>query len=151
MSSGRPIARLSRRYHFCASHRLHTEQFGPERNREVFGKCNNPHGHGHNYIVEATFSGPVDVETGMVTNLADLDQFAQGALIAVFDHQNLNTLPCFSEIVSTTENLAVEVHRIFSAYPHARLERVHIEETPNNSFDYPGGDASVAGLEGRER
>lgn len=141
MSADRPIAKLSRRYHFCASHRLHTEAYGAERNREVFGKCNNPHGHGHNYIVEATFSGPIDRETGMVTNLADLDRFANEALIDVFDHANLNTLPCFSATVSTTENLAIEVHRIFSSYPYARLERVHIDETPNNSFDYPGVDA----------
>ncbi len=138
LGQGRPLARLSRRYHFSASHRLHTEGFDEERNRAVFGKCNNPHGHGHNYVVETTFSGPVDINTGMVTNLADLDGFAKGALIDMFDGSNLNLLPCFSATVSTTENLAVEVYRIFSAYPHARLERVHIEETSNNSFTYAG-------------
>ena len=138
MSAGRPVAKLSRRYHFCASHRLHTESYDAERNRAVFGKCNNPHGHGHNYVVEATFSGAVDPETGMVTNLADLDRFAQTELIERFDHQNLNTLPCFADKVSTTENLSLELHRVFSAYPHARLERVHIEETSKNSFDYMG-------------
>lgn len=149
MNANAPIARLSRRYHLCASHRLHHESYDAEQNREVFGKCNNPHGHGHNYIVEATFSGPVSPETGMVTNLADLDRFAQTALLDVFDHQNLNTLACFSDRVSTTENFAVEVHRIFSSYPHARLERVHIDETPNNSFDYAGAQAPLRDDRGR--
>ena len=111
----------------------------------MFGKCNNPYGHGHNYVVEATFSGPVDAETGMVTNLADLDQFAQAVLMEAFDHKNLNTLPCFADAVSTTENLAVEMFRLFSAYPHARLERVHMDETSNNSFDYAGAQAPVLG------
>ncbi len=145
MSERVAVAKLSRRYHFSASHRLHTERYDAERNREVFGKCNNPHGHGHNYAVEVTFRGPVDGETGMVTNLADLDGLAERALMEVFDHQNLNTLPCFSDTVSTTENLAVEVYRIFSAYPHARLERVHIDETSNNAFEYAGAHAPAGG------
>lgn len=143
MSEGRPLARLSRRYHLSASHRLLSEAYDAERNREVFGKCNNPHGHGHNYVVEVTFGGAVDAETGMVTNLADLDRFAGVELIEVFDQKNLNTLSCFSSTVSTTENLAVEIYRIFSSYPHARLERVRIGETPNNSFEYAGADAPV--------
>ncbi len=145
MSAGVPVATLCRRYHFSASHRLNTKSLDAERNRAVFGKCNNPHGHGHNYIVEAAFSGPVDVATGMVTNLADLDAFASRELMEVFDQQNLNTLACFSEAVSTTENLVLVVHGIFSKYPHARLVRVHIEETPNNSFDYAGDEAPALG------
>jgi 6-pyruvoyltetrahydropterin/6-carboxytetrahydropterin synthase len=140
-TSSRPVASLSRRYHFSASHRLHTEAYDAERNRAVFGKCNNPHGHGHNYSVQVTFRGPVDAETGMVCNLGDLDAFARTNLLERFDHTNLNTMQCFAEVVSTTENLAIEVHRIFEAFPYARLERVHIEETSNNSFDYTGGDA----------
>ena len=137
----RPVAKLSRRYRLSASHRLHAESYDAERNREVYGKCNNPHGHGHNYIIETTFRGPVDGETGMVTNLADLDRFAKEALLEVFDRTNLNTLPSFAGQVPTTENFAVELYRIFRSYPHARLERVHVEETPNNSFDYEGADA----------
>lgn len=131
-------AHLSRRYHFAASHRLHSDTYTEEQNRTVFGKCNNPHGHGHNYIVQVTLSGPVDPITGMVCNLGDLDAFAQSNLIATFDHQNLNTLPAFATLVPSTENLSIEVHRIFQAFPHAHLERVRIEETPNNSFDYAG-------------
>jgi 6-pyruvoyltetrahydropterin/6-carboxytetrahydropterin synthase len=133
-----PIASLSRRYHFSASHRLHSESYDKLRNREVFGKCNNPHGHGHNYVAQVNFKGPVDAITGMVCNLGDLDTFAHTNLLARFDHTNLNTLDCFATKVSTTENLAIEIHRIFEAFPFARLDSVHVEETSNNSFDYAG-------------
>ena len=138
-------AYLSRRYHFSASHRLHTDAYNAAKNQAVFGKCNNPHGHGHNYTVQVTFSGPVDPTTGMVCNLADLDQFAQENLISEFDHANLNTLDCFANKVSTTENLNIEIYRIFQSFPAAHLEQVHIEETSNNSFDYAGETISVPG------
>jgi 6-pyruvoyltetrahydropterin/6-carboxytetrahydropterin synthase len=133
-----PVAQLSRRYHFSASHRLHAETLTEDENRLTFGKCNNPFGHGHNYTVQVTFSGPVDAATGMVTNLADLDAFAAEHLLGPFDHQNLNTLPLFADQVPSTENLAIALHAIFAPYPHAKLERIHVEETPNNSFDYAG-------------
>jgi 6-pyruvoyltetrahydropterin/6-carboxytetrahydropterin synthase len=139
-------AYLSRRYHFSASHRLHAEVYDAAKNRAVFGKCNNPYGHGHNYTVQVTFGGEVNPETGMVCNLAELDAFAQTNLLARFDHTNLNTLNCFTEKVSTTENLSVEIYRIFRGFTAARLERVHVEETSNNSFDYfeSAGDVAVA-------
>ena len=129
---------LTRRYHFSASHRLHVDALSPEENRATFGKCNNPFGHGHNYVVEITMAGPVDAATGMVTNLTDLDSFAQRTMLDVFDHANLNTLEAFVDRVSTTENLCVEVWRMFADYPTATLERVRIEETGNNSFEYFG-------------
>jgi 6-pyruvoyltetrahydropterin/6-carboxytetrahydropterin synthase len=136
-------AYLSRRYHFSASHRLHSDAYDAARNRAVFGKCNNPHGHGHNYTVEVTLSGQVDPATGMVCDLAELDGFAQTNLLARFDHTNLNTLDCFANKVSTTENLSMEIYRIFQDFPSAHLERVHVEETSNNSFDYAGEAAST--------
>jgi 6-pyruvoyltetrahydropterin/6-carboxytetrahydropterin synthase len=136
---------LSRRYHFSASHRLHTEAYDAERNREVYGKCNNPHGHGHNYTVAVTFSGEVDPVTGMICNLADLDAFARTNLLDRFDHTNLNTLDCFQDSVSTTENLSIEVHRIFQQFSLAHLEQVHVEETSNNSFDFAGEVLPVSG------
>jgi 6-pyruvoyltetrahydropterin/6-carboxytetrahydropterin synthase len=139
MATARPKAYLSRRYHFSASHRLHSEAYSEQQNVEVYGKCNNPHGHGHNYTVQVTLSGPVDEVSGMVCDLAALDSFAKRNLIERFDHQNLNTLDCFRESVSTTENLTKEVYRIFERFTAAKLERVHIEETSNNSFDYNGG------------
>ena len=139
----RPVAHFSRRYHFAASHRLHVDALTPERNREVYGKCNNPFGHGHNYVVQITLSGPVDKTTGMVTNLGDLDAFAQREMLDLFDHANLNTLECFRDLVPSTENLCLELWRIFAQYPHATLERVRIEETGNNAFDYFGEGAPI--------
>jgi len=139
----RPIAHLSRRYHFAASHRLHVDALSPERNQAIYGKCNNPFGHGHNYTVQLTLSGPVDAVTGMVTNLGDLDSFAQREMLDLFDHANLNTLECFRDLVPTTENLCVELWRIFVQYPHATLERIRVEETGNNAFDYFGDGAPI--------
>jgi 6-pyruvoyltetrahydropterin/6-carboxytetrahydropterin synthase len=138
-------AHLNRRYHFSASHRLHTEAYDAAKNYAVFGKCNNPHGHGHNYTVQVTLSGQLDPSTGMVCNLAELDAFAQTNLIARFDHMNLNTLDCFANAVSTTENLSIEIYRIFQNFPAAHLERVHVEETSNNSFDYAGDSTPTPG------
>ena len=139
----RPTAHLSRRYHFSASHRLHVDALTPERNREIYGKCNNPFGHGHNYVVQVTLSGPVDPQTGMVTNLGDLDSFAQREMLDLFDHANLNTLERFLDTVPTTENLSLELWQIFAAYPHAKLERIRVEETGNNAFDYFGDGAPI--------
>jgi len=136
---------LSRRYHFSAAHRLHTDAYDAPRNQTVFGKCNSPYGHGHNYTVQVTFSGSIDPITGMVVNLADLDAFARTNLLDRFDHTNLNLLPCFENTVSTTENLSIEVHRIFKQFALAHLEQVHVEETSNNSFDFIGSSAPAPG------
>ena len=138
-------AHLSRRYHFSASHRLHSDAYDVAQNTAVFGKCNNPYGHGHNYTVQITMSGEVDPVTGMVCNLEDLDEFARTNLIERFDQTNLNMLDCFRDVVSTTENLSIEIHRIFKDFKIAHLERVHVEETSNNSFDYAGDSTWVAG------
>jgi 6-pyruvoyltetrahydropterin/6-carboxytetrahydropterin synthase len=129
-------AHLSRRYHLSASHRLHSDAYSAQQNRAVFGKCNNPHGHGHNYIVEITVAGPVNQTTGMVCDLGQLDAFAQTNLLQRFDTMNLNTLDAFRDVVSTTENFTLEIFRIFQRFPGARLQRVRIEETSNNSFEY---------------
>jgi 6-pyruvoyltetrahydropterin/6-carboxytetrahydropterin synthase len=143
----RVIAHFSRRYHFSAAHRLHVEALSEEVNRATFGKCNNPFGHGHNYVVEVTLSGPVDATTGMVVNLSDLDLFAQREVLDLFDHANLNTLEAFRDRVTTTENVCVEMWSIFSRfaeskdYPQLRLQRIAIEETGNNSFEYFGEGA----------
>jgi 6-pyruvoyltetrahydropterin/6-carboxytetrahydropterin synthase len=145
----RLIAHFSRRYHFSASHRLHVDSLSEEENRATFGKCNNPFGHGHNYALEVTLSGPVDARTGMVVNLADLDSFAQQEVLDLFDHANLNTLEAFRDRVTTTENVCVEMWSIFSRfaesidYPQLRLERIAIEETGNNSFEYFGEGAPL--------
>ena len=130
-------AYLNRRYRLSASHRLHAASLSDAVNQATFGKCNNPFGHGHNYTVTVTFSGPVDPATGMVANLADLDRFAGHHVLEPFDQTNLNTLAPFISLVPSTENLTLELYRLFSAFPHAHLEHIHVEETGNNSFDYP--------------
>ena len=131
---------LTRRYSFAASHRLHSPELSEEENRRVYGKCNNPYGHGHNYIVEVTMTGPVDRATGMITNLGDLDPFVQREVIEAFDHKYLNEeIPRFQTTVPTTENVCREIYRRLKKYPLAQLERVRIEETLKNSFEYGEG------------
>jgi len=137
---------LGRRYRFAASHRLHTPALSEEENRRVFGKCNNAHGHGHNYVLEVRVSGPVDPATGMIANLADLDKFVEREILEPFDHKSLNEdVPAFRDAVPTTENLCKEIYRRLSAFPYARLERVRIEETANNSFEYSGNSTHREG------
>jgi 6-pyruvoyltetrahydropterin/6-carboxytetrahydropterin synthase len=138
-------AYLSRRYRFSASHRLHSDRYSADENREIFGKCNNPHGHGHNYVVQVTMGGSVNPVTGMVCDLAALDTFAMQRLER-FDLVNLNTLPEFDVMVPSTENLAIVLHRIFEKFPSAQLEGVHVEETSNNSFDYAGDTLMQRGM-----
>jgi 6-pyruvoyltetrahydropterin/6-carboxytetrahydropterin synthase len=132
-------AHLTRRYLFSASHRLHNQEFSAAKNRDVYGKCNNPHGHGHNYHLEITVSGQVDQRTGMICNLVDLDRFVEQAVLERYDRQNLNTLPEFAKRVPTTENLCTEVYEILRrGFTQAHLEKVRIEETMMNSFEYAG-------------
>jgi 6-pyruvoyltetrahydropterin/6-carboxytetrahydropterin synthase len=130
---------LGRRYHFAASHRLHTTKLSEEENNRVFGKCNNPYGHGHNYTLEVRFSGPVDPATGMIANLADLDAFVNERVIEPFDHRSLqDEVPAFRHAVPTTENLCLEIFQRLKTFPVATLEAVRVEETSNNSFEYEG-------------
>jgi 6-pyruvoyltetrahydropterin/6-carboxytetrahydropterin synthase len=134
-------AHLTRRYMFSASHRLHSDEMSAAENRATYGKCNNPYGHGHNYMVEVTVSGQVDPRTGMVCNLVDLDSFVGREVIERYDHQNLNLLPEFGTNVPTTENLCIEIYEIVKrGFRTAHLEKVRIEETMMNSFEYKGED-----------
>jgi 6-pyruvoyltetrahydropterin/6-carboxytetrahydropterin synthase len=131
-------AYFSRRYCFSASHRLHTDSFSSEQNREIYGKCNNPHGHGHNYMIEVTVGGEVDAQTGMVCNLVDLDACVRREIIDRFDHTNLNLDPLFQDRVPTTENLCIQAYQLIaSAFKAAELVRVRVEETSKNAFEYP--------------
>jgi 6-pyruvoyltetrahydropterin/6-carboxytetrahydropterin synthase len=132
-------AYLSRRYRMSASHRLHTELFSDEKNEAVYGKCNNPYGHGHNYTVEVMLSGEVDPVTGMVCNLGDLDGFVRREIVDRFDEKNLNLDRSFASLVPTTENLCVEIYGIIRAgFRDAKLEKIRVEETSNNYFEYAG-------------
>ena len=128
-------AYFGRRYLISASHRLHTDALTPEQNRAAYGKCNNPHGHGHNYVIEVLVGGNIEPETGMVVNLSDLDIAVQTKVIGRLDHSNLNLDPLFVNRVPTTENLCNEIFTLLSdALPAGELEHVRVEETENNFF-----------------
>jgi len=132
---------LGRRYRFAASHRLHSEKLNEEENNRLYGKCNNPYGHGHNYVVEVRVSGPVDPATGMVANLADLDAFVEREVIEAFDRKSFNEdVAEFREQVPTTENVCIEIFQRLRRFSKAKLERVRVEETANNAFEYTGGE-----------
>jgi 6-pyruvoyltetrahydropterin/6-carboxytetrahydropterin synthase len=131
-------AYLNRRYRFSASHRLQSEQMSEEENRATYGKCNNPHGHGHNYVLEVTVSGQVD-GNGMVCNLVDLDECVQREVVTRFDLENLNMRKEFASAVPTTENLCTIIYDILKRnFTAAHLEMVRLEETMMNSFEYSG-------------
>jgi 6-pyruvoyltetrahydropterin/6-carboxytetrahydropterin synthase len=128
-------AQLHRRYRFSASHRLHSEQMSEEENRETYGKCNNPHGHGHNYVLEVTVSGRVD-QNGMVCDLVALDECVQSNVVTRFDLENLNMCEEFRDAVPTTENLCTVIYDILKRkFTDAHLDKVRLEETMMNAFE----------------
>ncbi len=135
---------LTRRYRFSAGHRLHNDAMNAEENRRVYGKCNNPNGHGHNYLMEVTVAGAVDPATGMIFDLAALDGIVAERVLDKFDHKNLNLdMDNFRMQVPTTENLCLEIYRLLrapletaGAERSLRLHRVRLEETSLNSFEY---------------
>jgi 6-pyruvoyltetrahydropterin/6-carboxytetrahydropterin synthase len=132
-------AHLTRRYIFSASHRLHSDELSEEQNSAIYGKCNNPHGHGHNYALEVTVSGQVEPSTGMICNLVDLDDAVRREVLARFDHENLNVREEFTSIVPTTENLSEVIFNILKqSFKATHLEKVRLEETLMNSFEYAG-------------
>jgi 6-pyruvoyltetrahydropterin/6-carboxytetrahydropterin synthase len=138
---------LTRRYHFAASHRLHRPNFSASENERIYGKCSNPYGHGHNYSLEVTVSGAVDPATGMVANLGELDPFVEREVVEAFDHKYLNEeVAEFAAEVPTAENMCREIYRRLRNFPAARLERVRIEETSKNSFEF---DGEIGGREQR--
>lgn len=132
-------ASFGRRYMISASHRLHADALSADENRTTYGKCNNPNGHGHNYVVEVLVGGAVDPETGMVVDMVALDQAVRTKVIDRFDHTNLNLDPLFVNRVPTTENLCRAVFGLLKdALPAGELERVRVEETENNFFECNG-------------
>ena len=132
-------AHLTRRYRFSASHRLHSSQMSEEENRRVYGKCNNPYGHGHNYTLDVTVAGQVNPQTGMVCDLVELDGYVAREVLERFGHENLNHLEPFQAVVPTTENLCVEIYDVLArGFRAAEVEKVRLEETLMNSFEYYG-------------
>ena len=132
-------AYFGRRYMVSASHRLHSDALSAEENRAAYGKCNNPHGHGHNYTIEVLTRGVVDPDTGMVVNMATLDKTVNVRVMERFDQTNLNFDPLFVDRVPTSENLCKAVFGLLkNALPCGELEYVRVEETENNFFEYAG-------------
>lgn len=128
--------KLTRRYRFAASHRLDVPALGPEENRRLFGKCNNPYGHGHDYVLEVTVEGAPDA-SGQIVNRAELDRVVAARVLDRLDHKNLNTdVEELQGVVPTTENLASAVRAsLMRAWPlPARLSAVTIAETERNRF-----------------
>jgi 6-pyruvoyltetrahydropterin/6-carboxytetrahydropterin synthase len=130
---------FGRRYTISASHRLHSAALSAEANQSAYGKCNNPHGHGHNYIVEVVVAGAVNAETGMVVDMAALDEVVRTKVLDRFDHMNLNLDPLFAHRAPTTENLCRAVFgSLKGELTEGELERVRVEETENNFFEFYG-------------
>lgn len=133
------MTRLGRRYRFSASHRLHSPELTPEQNVAIFGKCNNPYGHGHDYVLEVILSGDIDAQTGLVADLPALDRTVKTAVLADYDHKYMNEeIAAFRDLPPTTENVALDIRaRLDRAWPEgsAKLESVRIYETRRNMVE----------------
>ncbi len=132
-------AYLTKRYRFSSSHRLHSDELSDEQNRATYGKCNNEYGHGHNYALEVTVSGQVDPRTGMVYDLVALDSAVKRCVVEQFGHENLNCLQDFRGVAPTSENLAkIIFEKLKREMEDVTLDRVKLDETSQNSFEYAG-------------
>jgi 6-pyruvoyltetrahydropterin/6-carboxytetrahydropterin synthase len=132
------IIHITRRSHFSASHRLFNPEWDDTKNSAVFGKCNNPNGHGHNYQMEVTVSGEPSLDTGMVIDLKELAQIVQDEIIEKVDHTNLNLdVPFLKGIIPTAENIAIAFWKILeSKIPAGRLSAIKLYESENNLVEY---------------
>jgi 6-pyruvoyltetrahydropterin/6-carboxytetrahydropterin synthase len=137
------VFRVTRQYRFAASHRLHSAGLSDAENRLLYGKCNNPYGHGHNYMVDVTAQGPLDERSGRVLDIRLLDRLVEQQVVGPFDHRNLNAeVEAFEHEVPTSENLAAEICRRLkrnwsTVFPGEwpKLEKIRIAETPRNIFE----------------
>ena len=133
------VSTVTRSYKFCAAHRLHTDQLSPDVNRKIFGKCNNPNGHGHNYTVHVTVRGNIDSTTALIADVKAIDRLVKELIIDRFDHQHLNFDPAFERVVTTGENLAKLIWDILvSRISGGQLEKIGVIETRDNFFEYTG-------------
>lgn len=131
-----PMVRLTRKYHFCAAHRLHSSLLSDDENKLIFGKCNNPNGHGHNYYVDVTVAGELDPVTGMVMNLADLDHIVNEVIIQKFDHKHLNLdIEELKDLNPTSDVLVMVIAKMLQDHL-PKLYKVGLWETEKNYFEY---------------
>jgi 6-pyruvoyltetrahydropterin/6-carboxytetrahydropterin synthase len=136
---------ITRRYKFAAMHRLHTDRLSEEDNWKVFGKCNNPNGHGHNYVILVTVAGAIQERTGLATDVEALDRVVRETVVARFDHRDLNRDPAFADKTTTGENLAILIWDLLADKIHAgRLVNIGVVETRDNYFEYAGPAAAGA-------
>jgi len=131
---------VTRRAEFSASHFYHNPNLSPEENRRIFGKTNNPNGHGHNYTLDVTVAGEVDGSTGMVMDLKDLKKLLESEVMQLMDHRFLNKeVPVFATTIPTTENIAIEIWKLLSPkLVRGKLHRIRLYETPDLFVDYYG-------------
>lgn len=134
------VVRLTRKYHFCTAHRLHSNLLSDDENTAIFGKCNNPHGHGHNYYLEVTVNGTPDPVTGMIANLSELDSIVDQEIMKKFDHKHLNLdTEEFKELNPTSENVAIVAWDLLASKLN-NLYKIGLYETEKNYFEYYGPD-----------
>lgn len=135
-----PQVIVTRRLRFNAAHRVNNPAFSEERNRELFGKCNNPNGHGHNYTLDVSVEGEVDPDTGYVMDLGRLKAIVEREVVDAVDHHNLNVdVPFMNGVIPTAENIVVKFWRILEpSVAPARLRRLVLWETENNYVEYTG-------------
>jgi 6-pyruvoyltetrahydropterin/6-carboxytetrahydropterin synthase len=137
------MTRVTRRYKFAASHRLHSARFSEEQNQELYGKCNNPYGHGHDYVLDVSVTGPVDATSGQVVNLQALDQLVNEQILRDFDHRYLNAdVQDFANVIPTSENIIQVMQDRLQAHWRTtfmgewpRLEKIQLRETKRNAFE----------------
>ena len=138
--NGAPTVYLTRRAEFSASHFYHSPALTPAQNQQLYGKCNNPHGHGHNYTLEVTVRGKISERSGMVVDLKQLKEVLNREVLSVLDHRFLNEeVPVFRHLIPTTENIAVEIWRMLTPrLEFCELHRIRLYETPDLFADYYG-------------
>ena len=137
--------RVARRYRFSASHRLYSNQLSDQENDLVYGKCNNPYGHGHDYVLEVIIAGEADPVTGLVVPLQRLDAYVRRVVLDDFDHKYMNEeIPAFRDVPPTTENVVTEIRRRLNASwsetfrGSPRLDAIRILETRRNTVELRG-------------
>ncbi len=133
------MVRVTRNYRFSASHRLHLAGRSDEENQRLFGKCNNPYGHGHNYVLGITVEGPVEASTGVAVDSGKLDELVRREVIALFDHTYINMdVAALRETPATTENIAFVIEtRLLAVWPwkQPRLAHIRVQETKRNVIE----------------
>jgi 6-pyruvoyltetrahydropterin/6-carboxytetrahydropterin synthase len=134
-----PIVTVTRRVHFNAAHRLHVPSLSPTQNAVVFGPCNNPNFHGHNYELDVSVEGEVDPVTGFVAHLGIVKRIVEERVVALFDHRNLNLdVAAFRDLNPTAENIVVVIWKLLEGHLPGRLVRLVLWETPRNYVEYDG-------------